>query len=113
MSFEPEVVAAAWITMSNFLDEKRSLLAIQVPESVKILDNIESNISNLSKIIGAEECIVNNVWRSTPQATQNKITYNKFREWLMTCPISYVQEEPHDFDDDSIVFETSKIKNRG
>ena len=31
----------------------------------------------------------------------------------MTCPISYVQEEPHDFDDDSIDFETSKIKNRG
>ena len=85
----------------------------QDPVSVKILDNIESNISNLRKTIGAEECIVNNVWRSTPQATQNKITYNKFREWLMTCPISYVQEEPHDFDDDSIVFETSKIKNRG
>ena len=29
------------------------------PVSVKILDNIQSNISNLRKIIGAEECIVN------------------------------------------------------
>ena len=85
----------------------------QDPVSVKILDNIESNISNLRKIIDANECTINNVWRSTSQATQKKIKYNEFREWLMTCPIPYVQEELHDFDDDSIVFKTSKIKNKG
>ena len=36
----------------------------QDPVSLKILDNIESNISNLREIIGAKECTVNNVWRS-------------------------------------------------
>ena len=84
----------------------------QDPVSVKILDNIESNIGTLRQIIDADECTINNVWRSTPQATQNKITYNKFREWLMTCPIPYLQEELHDFDDDSVVFKTSTIKTK-
>ena len=36
----------------------------QDPVSLKILDNIESNISTLRQIIDADECTINNVWRS-------------------------------------------------
>ena len=34
--------------------------------------------------------------------------YDDFRKWLMTCPIPYEQEDINFFDDDSIVFLTSK-----
>ena len=42
-----------------------------------------------------------------------KNSYDQFREWLMSCPVKYEQDDLIGFDDDSIVFFTSKIKNGG
>ncbi len=77
-------------------------------------DKAEEIIQNLNLLVTQcriqEAASADNINVEDVKIIDEETRYSKFRKWLMSCPVKYKQDDINDFDDDSIVFLTGKIK---